>query len=99
MSAIVVTQGVLGWGNRKSGLEPYGPGGRWDTTRQNPGHTTGDLLGDHLDDLGVREGAHLIVVAVGFDATLADRLAAEIRQRVDELHREMLDPGTNADAP
>lgn len=54
----VIVRGILGWGNRKGGLEAYGPGGRWGDRRN------GDLLGDTLDKLGAGEGAELIVVAV-----------------------------------
>lgn len=61
---IIVTTGINGWGNRKSGCEAYGPGGRWasatDLGRPGP---HGDLLGDHLDEIGAHEGSPLIVIA------------------------------------
>ena len=55
---VTVLRGVLGWGNRKSGLEAYGPGGRWGEGRE------GDLLGDALERAGAHEGADLLVIAV-----------------------------------
>lgn len=67
-----VLRGVLGWGNRKSGLEAYGPGGRWGEGRE------GDLLGDALDRAGAHEGADLLVIAVdrfGDLSVIADVLA------------------------
>lgn len=74
----IVTRGVLGWGNRKSGCEAYGPGGRWE------GGEFGHLLGDHLEELGAAEGTRLIVVAVPsrFDHEYADLLASDIRAMV-----------------
>lgn len=58
----ITIRGILGWGNRKGGLEAYGPGGRWN----GEGHYAkdGDLLGDALDRAGVTEGATLLVIAV-----------------------------------
>jgi hypothetical protein len=57
--------GVLGWGNRKSGLEAYGSGGRWHGRGVGVDDTdTGDLLGDALAREGCHEGAALVVVAV-----------------------------------
>jgi hypothetical protein len=87
----IVTTGVLGWGNRKSGLEAYGPGGRWAGRVELPPRPAtnaglGDLLGDHLDEQGASEGADLVVVALprrcGVDPTAA--LAAILRV-VDDL--------------
>lgn len=72
--------GSVGWGNRKSGLEAYGPGGRWsqlpDRTAVEPPQggdpRDGDLLGDALDREWTAagghphglEGADLFVIAV-----------------------------------
>lgn len=53
----IVMCGWLGWGNRKPGLEAYGPGGRWG------GGPDGDLLGDALQGHGGYEGMDLVVVA------------------------------------
>lgn len=76
---VVVIRGHLGWGNRKSGLDAYGPGGRWDpppeVMAENARH--GDLLGDALDRAGVSEGAELIVVAVPRSMLMADRAAGD----------------------
>lgn len=82
MSDPIVVRGVLGWGNRKTGLEAYGPGGRWDNTdpgggahpRANP---DGDLLGDALERAGAHEGATLLVIAVDRfgDTSVLDALA------------------------
>lgn len=58
----VVIRGVLGWGNRKNGLEAYGPGGRWEGKGIHA--KDGDLLGDALDRAGAHEGATLLVIAV-----------------------------------
>ncbi len=78
-SEVVIVTGVLGWGNRKGGLEAYGPGGRW--RKRDDGSevevpngtdwTWGDLLGDALERAGVTEGAHLLVIAIprGLDQT------------------------------
>lgn len=57
-----VLRGVLGWGNRKSGCEAYGPGGRWSDRGQ--GGADGDLLGDALERAGASEGHALLVIAV-----------------------------------
>jgi hypothetical protein len=59
MTEPTAIRGVLGWGNRKSGLEVYGPDGRWGGTGRD-----GDLLGDALARAGQTEGASLVVVAV-----------------------------------
>ena len=85
MSDPIVVHGVLGWGNRKSGLEAYGPGGRWDNLdpgggahpRSNP---DGDLLGDALDRAGAHEGATLLVIAVDRfgDTSVLERVAAAL---------------------
>ena len=71
-SEVVIVTGVLGWGNRKGGLEAYGPGGRW--RKRDDGSevevpngtdgTWGDLLGDALERAGVTEGADLLVIAI-----------------------------------
>lgn len=58
---MILTRGKLGWGNRKNGLEPYGPGGRW---LHRAGAEFGHLLGDHLEELGLGEGAELIIIAI-----------------------------------
>lgn len=88
----IVTRGTLGWGNRKSGTEAYGPGGRWDRP---PGRSPmnaehGDLLGDHLADLGVPEGAYLIVVAVPsrFRSAFADVVITKVKALVAELEAD-----------
>lgn len=77
----------LGWGNRKAGLEAYGPGGRWSKRADGTPVSTpnggdpihGDLLGDALDRAGFSEGATLLVVAINrgpdHDAHLAAVLA------------------------
>lgn len=81
----VVTTGVLGWGNRKSGCEAYGPGGRWEGRSEatTPGEV-GDLLGDHLEREGATEGARLVVVALPrFCPVDPDLLAAQIRSMVE----------------
>lgn len=72
MNRLVVLRGQLGWGNRKHGLEAYGPGGRWSKLADgtpvptpnggDPAH--GDLLGDALDRAGAHEGAELLVIAI-----------------------------------
>lgn len=59
---VVVLHGVLGWGNRKGGLEAYGPDGRWGGGGHYADH--GDLLGDALERRGATEGSTLVVVAV-----------------------------------
>lgn len=64
----IVTAASQGWGNRKSGCEAYGPFGRWVDGPQVPNRDYmnvlfGDLLGDHLDELGAGEGSPLIVIA------------------------------------
>lgn len=88
----IVLKGVLGWGNRKSGLEAYGPGGRWHRGANGQG-TDGDLLGDALDREGASEGADLIVVAVprlcGGDyptmAAVTEKMHAAVLAAVDEV--------------
>lgn len=82
----VVVRGFLGWGNRKNGLEAYGPGGRWDNLdpsggvhpRSNP---DGDLLGDALERAGAHEGATLMIVAIDRfgDTSALDDIEARIR--------------------
>lgn len=79
----VALRGFLGWGNRKDGLDAYGPGGRWDNVdpaggvrpRTNP---DGDLLGDALSRVGAHEGATLLVIAVDRfgDTSVLDRIEA-----------------------
>lgn len=78
-----ITHGVLGWGNRKTGLEAYGPEGRWG------GGPDGHLLGDHLAENGVNEGAVLIVVAV--DRRDLPRTQTEIDQLTTTLGRAVND--------
>lgn len=78
-----VTVGVLGWGNRKSGLEAYGEGGRWGNGKH------GDLLGDALEREGQHEGAHLIVVALPrFGAVTDERALEAVRETIDKLVQE-----------
>lgn len=97
MTAIVV-QGVLGWGNRKGGLEAYGPEGRWGGGEQ------GDLLGDHLESLGVTEGAELIVVVVPRkdqphgDETARELLLNRIVRQVETAANEYLHGGVSEGA-
>jgi hypothetical protein len=78
VGGIVVLKGVLGWGNRKGGLEAYGPGGRWEGEGHYSDH--GDLLGDALDRAGASEGATLLVVAVPRfgDTSILDRVAKQV---------------------
>lgn len=82
----VALRGVLGWGNRKNGLEAYGPGGRWD----NVDPSGGDLLGDALDRAGAHEGATLLVIAIDRfgDTTVLDRIEALLAEN---------EPATSAD--
>lgn len=69
-----VARGILGWGNRKFGLEPYGPGGRWfrraELDAAGTSGESGDLLGDHLDREGFHEGDRLVIF--GFDRFATD---------------------------
>lgn len=90
MSGIIVTTGTLGWGNRKAGVEAYGPGGRWAGPVELPNSANanvvyGDLLGDHLAELGAHEGSHLIVVAVTsrFGVAEAEALRSEIVELIE----------------
>ena len=78
MNPPVTLRGFLGWGNRKSGLEAYGPGGRWHGADRN-----GDLLGDALEREGGYEGASLLVVAVNRfgDVTALDDIERFARER------------------
>lgn len=83
--SFVVTTGYNGWGNRKAGCEAYGPGGRWAgpielPNRANANVVYGDLLGDHLDELGCHEGSPFIVIAATsrFDADELAELQGEI---------------------
>lgn len=57
-----LTQGILGWGNRKTGLEAYGAGGRWEGHQPHP--EDGDLLGDALEREGNTEGDVLLIVSI-----------------------------------
>ena len=89
MSDIIVTTGRQGWGNRKGGCEAYGPLGRWATAQQMPNRANanvvfGDLLGDHLEELGAHEGSPFIVIAFPsrFAVTERDELLAEIEALV-----------------
>ena len=84
----VALRGVLGWGNRKNGLEAYGPGGRWDNVDPSGGvrprtNPDGDLLGDALDRAGAHEGATLLVIAVDRfgDTSVLDRIEALLADR------------------
>lgn len=86
---IVITHGRQGWGNRKAGCEAYGPEGRWAgplelPNRDNANVVFGDLLGDHLDELGCGEGSPFIVIASTsrFDDKAMVRLRADIEALV-----------------
>lgn len=71
-----MSEGFLGWGNRKTGLEAYGPGGRWDGPTRD-----GDLLGDALERNGDSEGATLFVISVSRAEQIADRdLVGRVRR-------------------
>lgn len=81
----IVASGILGWGNRKAGLEAYGPGGRWAGPEDLPDRPAenvayGDLLGDYLGERGAFEGAQLIVIAFNRFTPVesVDALRAEI---------------------
>lgn len=79
----VALRGFLGWGNRKSGLEAYGPGGRWDNVDPAGGvRPDGDLLGDALEEAGAHEGATLLVIAVDRfgDTSVLDRIEASLAE-------------------
>jgi hypothetical protein len=87
---VVIIRGRQGWGNRKGGCEAYGPGGRWATQAEFPRRSAdnikyGDLLGDHLDEIGAHEGAPLIVIAStsAFDAEEWDELRDDIAAMLD----------------
>jgi hypothetical protein len=85
----IVTQGVLGWGNRKIGLEAYGPGGRWNG--QGDYANDGDLLGEALGRVGGSEGMGLVVVAVDRFATnpgILESLAEAVAETVRAWHEE-----------
>lgn len=88
-----VVRGFLGWGNRKSGLEAYGPEGRWGNGEE------GDLLGDALAREGSSEGAVLFVVAVPRsdqphgDKHAHDALMNRIEQAVTAAANEWLHDG------
>jgi len=77
MSAPVVMLGRLGWGNRKTGVEAYGPGDRWG------GNEYGDLLGDALEREGCHEGTRLVVIAFPnrFTKDEAEALVTELKER------------------
>lgn len=79
MTTPIMVRGVLGWGNRKGGLEAYGPGGRWAEDRIGQ-KGWGDLLGDALEEAGAHEGATLLVIAVDRfgDTSVLDRIADEL---------------------
>lgn len=84
----VVLRGVLGWGNRKSGLEAYGPRGRWDNPDPGGGahehaNPYGDLLGDALERAGASEGASLLVIAVprGSDESVFAAVEAIVQEQ------------------
>lgn len=87
----VVIEGVLGWGNRKSGLESYGSGGRWEG--QGTHAEDGDLLGDALEREGCYEGGNLIVICVPnrFDHKYAKMLIAKIKTFVANEDRASLE--------
>lgn len=97
-----VLRGVLGWGNRKSGVEAYGPDGRWGQGRE------GDLLGDALEREGATEGATLLVIAVPrfgdyeplfseVEAMLTEREVADVRHQPKAAHSASSRPGGRAD--
>lgn len=79
---MIFVKGFLGWGNRKNGVEAYGPGGRWGGRDQD-----GDLLGDALAREGDSEGSTLFVVSVSRSEIIADRT---IEQRVEAAIRDAL---------
>ncbi len=81
----IVVRGVLGWSNRKGGLEAYGPGGRWGGEGDNAKY--GDLLGDALERERIIEGADLIVVCLPRLQQLDSPLVA---RRVESLLAEMV---------
>lgn len=95
-----VIRGFLGWGNRKVGLEAYGPDGRWGGEKalgDNRGF--GDLLGDALDRCGVTEGAELIVVAVPRRMLMADREAGDKIHSAVVSTLELRQPQQEEDTP
>jgi hypothetical protein len=84
-----VTRGSIGWGNRKAGVEAYGPGGRWAgpielPNRSNTNVVYGDLLGDHIEEMGGHEGSYLVVIVVPsrFGSAEADRLLTAAKDLV-----------------
>jgi hypothetical protein len=58
----VMMRGYVGWGNRKAGVEAYGPGGRWNGEGEHADY--GDLLGEALERAGCHEGSPFLVVAI-----------------------------------
>lgn len=79
---MIFVKGFLGWGNRKNGVEAYGPGGRWGGEDRD-----GDLLGDALAREGDLEGSTLFVVSVSRREMIADRT---IEQRAEAAIRDAL---------
>jgi hypothetical protein len=76
----VVMRGYVGWGNRKGGVEAYGPGGRW------AGNEYGDLLGDALEREGCHEGSPFLVIAIPsrFAGKDLDAIEAAVRTIIQE---------------
>jgi hypothetical protein len=82
-----VVAGTLGWGNRKGGLEAYGPGGRWAPGR-NGQRESGDLLGDTFEELGAYEGSTLIAVAWPSRSPVHPELVPELIQLLRRLEQD-----------
>lgn len=91
-----ITTGILGWGNRKVGYEAFGPQGRWHRrTSATKSEDVGDLLGDHLQEVGLHEGARLIII--GTDRFELDDAGAErLLTLIEETVRRFEDEGKQA---
>lgn len=95
-----IVSGYLGWGNRKTGCEAYGPGGRW--MRRHGGDkvdppngtdgTQGDLLGDALERAGFTEGATLLVVAINRGPDHDDQVEVTRARLIDALDLDITEP-------
>jgi len=84
MRYVKITRGTLGWGNRKTGYEVYGPQGRWyKRTGSKKSEDIGDLLGDHLDRQGFFEGDQLIIVSL--DRFASDEEIETLIERIKSL--------------
>lgn len=73
----VLLRGILGWGNRKAGLDAYGPDGRWG------GDEHGDLLGDALERAGAGEADTLVVVAIPLRQPHHDKTVAAVETAIE----------------